>query len=34
LPNENPYFIPKENLPKIAEVRHLEEDQKLLTPEE
>lgn len=23
MPNKNPYFIPKENLPKIAEVRYL-----------
>lgn len=33
MPKEN-YFIPQENLPKIAEVRYWEEDQKLLTPEE
>ena len=27
MPNKNPYFIPKENLPKVAEVRYMGEDQ-------
>ena len=31
MPNKNPYFIPKENLPKVAEVRYMGEDQKFLT---
>jgi len=27
MPIDNPYFIPKENLPKVEEIRYLEENQ-------